>query len=118
MLNLFGMNESSPDAWPPDGGKGQPAPTNALYAATSTSRSAAFAMPLINKGGRRDRPRRRRQNPACRGGQQAGSAWGSGLGGRRGRIIGPPRKARMTELHDIHVIHRTVSTGKLESVQN
>jgi hypothetical protein len=100
MLNLFGMNESSPDAWPPDGGKGQPAPTNALYAATSTSRSAAFAMPLINKGGRRDRPRRRRQNPACRGGQQ------------------PPRKARMTELHDIHVIHRTVSTGKLESVQN
>jgi hypothetical protein len=54
------------------------------------------------------------KSPARRGGLRAGLSLGVRLGGSREMIIGPPRKARMTELHDIHVIHRTLSTGNLK----
>jgi hypothetical protein len=43
-----------------------------------------------------------------------GSAWGMRLVGAAQGLWRAGRKARMTELHDIHVIHRTVSTGNLK----
>src|SRR5450759_5311685 len=86
--------------------RGYPLPIPCVMGCSSASDALAIG---------RQPHRYRHKKPRSTGGPfERGLSWGCGLLWAPRDDYGDRRKARMTELHDIHVIHRTVSTGNLK----